>query len=68
MLDTEKITHLQQYNDKGCVAGLNQPLMFWTLIENRAISCLIWHLETLRRWHLKPNNWNKSNINKNGMV
>ena len=56
MLDTEMITHLQQYNDKGCNAGLNQPLMFWTLIENRAVSCLIWHLKTLRRWHLKPNN------------
>ena len=28
MLDIEKITPLQQYNDRGSNAGENQPLMF----------------------------------------
>ena len=39
--------------------------MFW-LVEKRAVSCLISHLKILETlaFEAKPNNVNKSNINK----
>ena len=53
MLYTEKITQLQQYNNKGGNAGEKQLLNFW----------LVEHLKILETLHLKPDGKNNSNIN-----